>query len=67
VVRLKTLVVIKHLEGIIGREAEAAFFKTSHKLPFLMQIQKVIDFISIRLLSVAILVNQIFAVLYNSA
>ncbi len=39
----------------------------SHKGPFLGQIQKVIDFTNIRLLSVAILVTQLFAVFYNSA
>jgi len=37
------------------------------KRPFLTQIQKVIEFTNIRLLIVAILVNQLFAVFYNSA
>jgi len=37
------------------------------KRPFLKQIKKVIDFTNIRLLSVAILVNQLFVVFYNSA
>ncbi len=43
------------------------YFNSSHKRPSLRQIQKVIGFTKIPLLSVAILVKQFLAIFYNSA
>lgn len=52
---------------LLGTTNHKLFINQYQKRPFLTQIKKVIDFTNIRLLSVAILVNQLFVVFYNSA